>query len=255
MFTRICGLLLIHLASFSTVAISGQTLPTPLPYTAEFRVTHTDLPGNGNTVTEEATIIKARDSQGRLMWSRIAVPLSNTEAPVAQIIVTDLGAHNYSAWNIPGHEVIVQELSSYESLAKRCIGKSTEVPYVPHDGRKSFDLGIRTIAGVKARGGKTIVSSTKAGGTSVLVRSQEVWMAIVPGLEGFAPLTVVETPADGETTQELVRFDQSEPYPTLFQPPAEYAVIHRTADEAPCSPDPTPVPIASSSTQPPSKPR
>jgi hypothetical protein len=207
---------------------------------AEFKVTHTWHLGNGDTATEESAIVMARDSQGRIMWSKITTPRSDTEPPVAQITVNEARARSYSAWNIPGHEVIVQEIPTLRSLEKRCSENHAKVPSSPHGRPKSLDLGTRTIAGLNARGARTTVFSTKPDGESVLVRSNEIWMAITPGLEGLTPLVVIENAADGKTTRELVRFDQSEPSPALFQPPSGYEVVHRTEDQAPCSLTPVP---------------
>jgi hypothetical protein len=69
----------------------------------------------------------------------------------------------------------------------------------------------------------------------MLVSNVELWEAIAPGLTGLVVREVSEDAQSGKTSNELVKFRQSEPDAAVFRPPAGYEIVNREVGIDPCT--------------------
>lgn len=99
------------------------------------------------------------------------------------------------------------------------------------------DLGTETIAGIEARGRRTVTTTPAGaiGNNEPLVRTSEMWTAVAPGLRGLVASQVSDDPQSGKTDKELVNLNQSEPDPSVFEPPAEYEIVSKDAPVPICA--------------------
>jgi hypothetical protein len=93
------------------------------------------------------------------------------------------------------------------------------------------DLGTTTILGIEAHGQRSTITTPAGaiGNDQPLVTTTENWSA-----RGFPfPLRHVrDDPRQGKEYRELVKLDQGEPDPALFQPPEGYEIV--TDEMVPC---------------------
>jgi hypothetical protein len=87
----------------------------------------------------------------------------------------------------------------------------------------------------------------RIGNDAPLTRTNEVWSAIPPGLQGLLVRQVVDDPQAGKMDMELVNLNQSEPDAAVFEPPAGYEIVNKDAPQvqcaaAPAAPAPAPSP-------------
>jgi len=89
------------------------------------------------------------------------------------------------------------------------------------------DLGTQDIEGVPAKGTKTTrtIPAGRMGNSLPIVITTETWFS--PDLKVLV-LSKVNDPRMGETTYKLTNIQRVEPAPSLFEPPADYAVKEGT---------------------------
>jgi hypothetical protein len=98
------------------------------------------------------------------------------------------------------------------------------------------DLGQVTILGLEAWG-RRITTTTPAGAlgnSAPLVNTWERWVTRRPGISGLLVRDVRDDLLNGKRTEELVKFTQSEPDPSVFQPPAGYEIENKEVPVPAC---------------------
>ena len=111
------------------------------------------------------------------------------------------------------------------------------------------DLGTATIQGIVVHGYRTttkIPAGSIFGNSTELLETNERWLAVGPGKTGLMVRWIRNGPPLGKKTQDLVKFAQGEPDPTIFRPPADYKILTQTLDSGglPCPLPSTPAPVA-----------
>jgi hypothetical protein len=216
-----------------------------LPYTAEYKIARVRTLADGSTITQESTETVALDSHGRRMTSTTIVPVSENQTPKTNVIVHDPEARTNSSWSVPGHGVTVTMPTlgqpqwscggrNWVYTAKMNGASATESP---RPKSTIEDLGTDTIQGIEARGRRTITTTPagSVGNSEPLVRTNETWTAIAPGLKGVVARSMSDDPQSGKTIKELTSFNQAEPDAVVFQPPADYDIVTREALSDPCA--------------------
>jgi len=157
------------------------------------------------------------------------------------VTVLDPAARNYTSWSVPGNRAVITALPQAGEPPPTCEGKGG-APSAAGSPRmvshpKYVDLGIDTIMGIEARGTREIRTTSIDGpnGPWPVISTRDIWWATDRSLGIWIVKVVIDNPETGKYTQELVSFDQNEPYSTLFQPPQNYEIVTQAADQAPCS--------------------
>jgi hypothetical protein len=90
-------------------------------------------------------------------------------------------------------------------------------------------LASQTIEGVLVEGTRHTMTWPigAQGNDRPITRTNETWMS--PELK-VVVLSKTSDPRSGEQTQKLINIDRSEPDPSLFQPPPDYAIVDEKAD-------------------------
>lgn len=218
---RIPGVLTAAGLLFLVVRVGGQaaraavadssTQPAPLPYTAEFKSTVVRNLPSGGSVTTESTEIIAVDSRGRRMHSSTTAG----QDPRTEVYVADPVGKTIEYWTVPGTTGQIVHMPDL-GMDTDCSRKLKAInPLHPANvpNPRIQDLGTKTILGIPARGGR--VSFTMG----TVPRTNEMWTAIDPALNGLALLTIGVTGQSQTWTEQLTRFTQAEPDPKLFVMP------------------------------------
>jgi hypothetical protein len=119
------------------------------------------------------------------------------------------------------------------------------LPFVKHEPPVEEDLGTAKMQGFDVRGHRTTFKTPigEIGNSAPLVHTWDRWVAINPGLTGLLVREVRSDLQYGKSTNELVKFDQIEPEPSVFQPPAGYEIV-TVSEEMQEAPHPQPKPPA-----------
>ncbi len=212
-----------------------------LPYTAQYKTTQVKTLANGTTISHETTDVVAVDSEGRRMNAYTTTPQSADQTPTTRVTVFDPVARTSSSWNVPGDRVTVIQMPAPGSGQSTCatrpgvMGSVMPATTVPHEKPVIEDLGTETIQGVEARGRRMTMTipAGAIGNDEPLVRTNETWNAIAPGLFGLVVREVIDDPQLGRTTKELENLTQDEPDASVFQPPAGYEIVNREVGSCP----------------------
>jgi hypothetical protein len=222
-----------------------------LPYTAEYKTTQVTRLADGSTITHESTDTIALDSQGRRMTARTAVQLLGDQTRVTHVSVFDPVAHTNSSWSVPGQKATVMQMptpvmehtpgASHGTTATLppCLGTASSSTLVsrtyesgvPREKPTVEDLGTETFLGIEAHGRRTTrtIPTGAIGNSEPLMRTSEMWTAVAPGLRGLLVREVSEDLQTGQMTKELTNLSQSDPDPSVFQPPAGYEIVNKEA--------------------------
>lgn len=220
-----------------TLFLCGQAATVPrasgdpaqaklLPYTAEFKSTVVRTLSDGGSVTTESTEIAAVDSKGRRMHSST----TKGQQPTTEVYVADPLTHQLDYWTVPGSQAQIMDAPDV-GVDTDCSRKlkainalhPANVPNLPIE-----DLGTKSILGILARGGRITFMQ------GPIRRTNELWTAIDPGLDGLAVLTMTKTGESQTFTHELTKFTQSEPDPGLFVMPAGREITRKSGMEYYC---------------------
>jgi hypothetical protein len=234
--------------------------PKYKPYTADFKITHVQTLGNGAAITQESTMVWARDSQGRVMSSATSILPNGDHTPLTIVDTNDMANATQTSWDSQTKKAKVLKgpppeqrngcwqsesgknkmsfppahptgtVAQSGSTGKPAVSLAAE-PQPQRPNVVTEDLGSKTIQGVEAHGRRTTrtISAGVMGNDQPLVITQEDWEAIDLGLKVHS---VIDNPQWGKDTTELVKLDQSEPDPALFQPPEGYEIV--TEEMVPC---------------------
>jgi hypothetical protein len=212
-----------------------------LPYTAEYKISHVKMLADGTTITHESTEVVAVDSQGRRLTATTMVPISGDQTPVTRVSVFDPVARTNSNWSVPGQRATVIQMPAPGAQRSSCATTATAriapTEQVTRVRPTVEDLGVETINGVEARGRRTTTTTPAGaiGNNEPLVRTNEMWTAVVPGLNGLVVRQTSNDPQGGQMTKELTNLTQSEPDASVFQPPAGYEIVNKDAAACPSS--------------------
>ncbi|MGA9528951.1 MAG: hypothetical protein WBS24_12630 [Terriglobales bacterium] len=203
------------------------------PYTAEYHGTTVRLLADGTTITHEETEIVAIDAQGRRMSSTTSTTPAGDHSPFTHVFVFDPVAHTNTRWSIPGKQATVNTIStpgehgcSTNSMGSRAFGV-TSTTRGAHTRPVVENLGTASIQGLEARGTRTTttIPAGTIGNESPLTSISERWTAVNVGLNGLIVREIVDDPQMGKWTKELTSIDQSDPDPSIFQPPSNYEIV------------------------------
>jgi hypothetical protein len=142
---------------------------------------------------------------------------------------------------VPGREVTVTALPAPGARPNCATGPKvaippTKPPATPPEKPTVEDLGMQTIDAIQAHGRRTTrtIPAGEAGNATPQVSTSEVWTAADPGLRGLVAREINDNPRSGRMTMELQNLVRGEPNPSLFQPPAGYAVVNKPAPGSEC---------------------
>ncbi|MGB9236212.1 MAG: hypothetical protein WCC04_17535 [Terriglobales bacterium] len=206
------------------------------PYTAEYRIVQVQTLANGNTITRESTEVTAVDSQGRRMTST-TTPASENRTPRTEFSVFDPVARTITHWSSPGKRATVRQIGAGHGCSAATEDeprRSHSLTGAPHGRPTVEQLGMASIQGIEARGTRTTttIPAGEVGNEAPLVRTAEVWNAIAVGLKGLLVREITDDPRSGKWDRELTRIEQSDPDPSVFQPPDGYEIVKVDASEA-----------------------
>jgi hypothetical protein len=212
-------------------AHTGSSQANYVPYTLIRTTTVVQTLADGTTITRTFTAKNARDSEGRTY--------SETEQILhvrADGQPVDLVAHSFSDpvagkvvnWNNNSKIATV----THETLLPAQVpdGDAARQPKVayPTEHQTSEDLGVRTIAGVEAKGTRRtgIIPVGEFGNDRPLTIVTEDWVSTQYRIP---LLTIIDDPRSGKRTDEVTEFQPGEPDPALFQIPKGYTIREHTA--------------------------
>jgi hypothetical protein len=247
---RVCEMLMLGAVAGFALAASGQvagsrtkTVATGhpaqvarLPYTAEYKISSVSTLANGATITHESTEVTALDSEGRRMNARTEIPLAGDQTARTHVWVSDPVARTTSTWDSPGRTATVAAMA-VPGTQTLCPPVTAQQATIEPQKPVVEDLGTETILGVEARGRRTTftIPAGKIGNNEPLTRIDESWSAIAPGLRGLQVRVIVDNPQPGKMDKELVNLNQSEPDEAVFQPPAGYEIVNKSAPLVQCA--------------------
>lgn len=204
------------------------------PYTATAKTTYEHQLADGNSIHAYILTRLARDAAGRTM-NEHPFGCWRDENGVLQawtlITVADPSAKTGMTWSVTGsnldktahvfHQVPRKPLTPEEQEARQ---KRMQTQQAPRAEWKSEDLGTRTIAGVEARGQRTLrtIPAGEDGNELPLVITDEEWFAKDLGVEVMA---VRDDPRVGRSTFEVQEITVGQPDASLFAPPAGYKIV------------------------------
>ena len=232
----------------------------PQTYTAEFKVTNVQTLGNGAKITQEYTTVQARDSQSRTLFATTMIQQYGDPTLITRFNVLDQANGNQTTWDSQVKKATIlkeppaeQRHGCWQSpsgnMKQGCLanpsnsangqadtaGKASTGVHVltePQGPQQvQEDLGTATIQGIKAHGRRSTWTTPvgEIGNDQPLVHTQEDWLADGLGIE---VRHVDDDPQQGKRTTELVKLDEGEPDPALFQPPEGYEIV--TEEMVPC---------------------
>jgi len=208
------------------------------PYTAEYKIVQVQTLVGGNTITRESTEVTAVDSQGRRMTSATTTASEN-KTPRTEFSVFDPVARTITRWSSPGKRATVRQVGAGHGCSATAEDEprpSHSLTRAPHERPTVENLGTASIQGVEARGTRTTMTipAGEVGNEAPLVRTSEVWSALTVGLKGLLVREIVDDPRSGKWNHELTSINQSDPDPSVFQPPDGYEIVKVDASEAGC---------------------
>ncbi len=214
------------------------------PYTAEYKIVQVQTLAGGNTITRESTEVTAADSQGRRMTSTTTTAAENG-TPRTEFSVFDPVTKTQTRWSSPGKRATVRQIGAGHGCSSTTESEprpSHSLTRAPHERPTEENLGTASIQGVEARGTRTTLTipAGEVGNEALLVRTSEVWSALSVGLKGLLVREIVDDPRSGKWDRELTSISQSDPDPSIFQPPDGYEIVKADTSEAGCATEAVP---------------
>lgn len=212
-----------------------------VPYTLTRTSTIVQTLANGAAITRSFTVKSARDSEGRT-YSEIPLTLPSGPDPHVDLVhysVFDPVARTNIDWDNRTKIAYVTHMLAPETLQHRtqpmqapevdAARQPQAVRALRHVTRD--DLGIRTIAGIGARGTRTtrVIPAGEVGNDQPFTIVQEKWAS---AQYDIPLLTITDDPRAGKRTDEVTEFQPGEPNPALFKIPEGYTIRERTASQS-----------------------
>ncbi len=209
-------------------ALGGQGM-TGMPYTATRKTTRVQKLADGTTITTENTTKEARDSNGRTYHENQIKPFGGAgQAEFSVINVIDPVSRIQMNWTTNQKEVTVfhmREPGQIKQVQQTAAVTQPQPPAIKVVQTKPEmeDLGIKTIAGLEAKGTRVtrVIPAGREGNDRPLTITSENWFS--PDLR-IMVMSTNDDPRSGATTMELTDIDRGEPDPTLFQVPEGFTV-------------------------------
>lgn len=212
-----------------------------VPYTLTRTSTIVQTLANGATITRTFTVKSARDSEGRsYSETHLTFPIGPDRQPVDTVhySVFDPVARTRINWDdrtkianvihIPTPDT-VQHRTQPMQAAEVDAARQPQAVRAPRQVTRE-DLGVRTIAGIEARGTRTtgIIPAGEVGNDQPLTVITENWISTQYQIP---LLTITDDPRSGKRTDKVTEFQAGEPDPALVKIPEGYTVRERTADD------------------------
>ena len=193
---------------------------------------------DGTSITRTFTAKHARDSEGRSYsetHETLYIRADGQPVNLVHYSVSDPVARTNISWDDRTKIANVTPMPDSKKIQQRT--QPTQVPKVeldkqPHTVRaprqvSPADLGLRTIAGIEAKGTRTtsIIPAGDVGNDQPLSIVTENWMSTQ---YRTALLSIINDPRMGKRTDEVTEFQPGEPDPQLFKIPEGYIVRERT---------------------------
>jgi len=233
-----------QVAESSASAASATPVPK-LPYTAEYKTTIIKTLADGSTVTSESSEVHALDSHGRGLGTYTTSTANGSKRTDFQ--TADPASHTLMFWSVPGTTGSVMHAPDVGEDTE-CSRKMKAISPLHPGGVAQppiTDLGTATIMGIAVQGGKvSFMPSIFPAGVEPHVRTNEVWTATDPALDGLIVKTISDGGPAGKSTRELVKFTPGEPDPALFQMPAGRKITTHDGLEYSCNAKPSTAPPA-----------
>jgi hypothetical protein len=252
---------LVVLAAFAAVPVIGQVAdsttssggaaPVALsPYTAEYKITTVKTLADGKTTTSESSEVHAVDSRGRRMGTYTASSADGLKRTDFQ--TSDPVDHTLNYWSVPGTRATVVHAPDVGEDTE-CSRKMKAIsPLHPVGMAQSpiTDLGTDTVLGIAVHGGRvSFTPSIVRYGEEPHARTNEVWTATDPSLDGLIVRLTTDGGPAGKSTRELVKFTPGEPDPALFQMPAGRTITSRNGQAYYCDVKPKTLPTTAPTAQ------
>lgn len=232
-------------ANFPGTAFAMPTIPGEA-YSARQVIQHTQTLADGTHITQPARMeLLYRDSAGRSRTERPLGPpelagqyvIAQIRDPIAQV------QYALDPVNKVAHRVAMRPAESEshtlpDSVSAPGRAFSSAPPAALARGassngssrspiEKEEDMGTQVIEGLVVQGTKftTTVPAGAEGNDEPLITVREQWLARDSGLTVLSHLL---DPENGETVIKLTEISTTEPDPSLFVPPPDYAVVEET---------------------------
>jgi hypothetical protein len=244
-------LALVAVAALGQEGFRGPAV-TGAPYSAEQVSENVQTLADGTHITHKSTVKMYRDSEGRTRTERFTAALGANTADGPEIIeISDPVAHLHYTLRTADKTAHKQTMASPESrqalhpvnsqafaLAGAFATPPPPAPSGPARGAADADgpkmtserLGSDTMQGLLVEGTRhttTWPAGSTMGNDRPITQVNETWMS--PDLK-IVVLSKHTDPRNGEHTQKLINVSRAEPDPSLFQPPADYAVTEENGE-------------------------
>jgi len=218
-------------SSSSQVAHTGSPLANDLPFTLNRTTTIVQTLADGTTITRTFTVKMARDSEGRTYsktQQTLHVRADGQPVGLVTYNVFDPVARTRISWenrtkiaNVT--HMPAPEVPDVDAARQPRVGRPTQQ-------QTREDLGVRTIAGIEAKGTRAtgVIPAGDQGNDRPLTVVTENWVSTQYQIP---LLTITDDPRMGKRTGEVTEFQPGEPDPALFQIPKGYTVRERTAGQ------------------------
>lgn len=155
---------------------------------------------------------------------------------ITHVQVSDPVSHTLKYWSVPGMTaqlVNAPDVGEDTDCARKMKAITPLHPANVGGDLPIKDLGTRTIQGIPVRGGQVTFTPSiiRNGSANPIQRTNEVWSATDPALDGLMVRMISTTGNEQTMTRELTRFTRGEPDAHAFEIPSDRAV---TDEEWPC---------------------
>ena len=193
-----------------------------LPYTARYTTTTVKPNSDGSKITSQSREVHAVDSVGRTFGAYTSTSENGSET--TQVQTSDPLTHTLRYWAVPGTTATVVNAPDVGEDTD-CSRKMKAIGPLHPGGVNTpppiKDLGTSTILGIAVSGGEvSFMPTIFRAGDPPHVRTNQVWTATDPALDGLLVRVISDSGPLGTSTRELVKFDRGEPDPSMFQMPA-----------------------------------
>lgn len=240
-----CGILVVAAGWWAAAGMANEAAHTP--YTAEYKTTTVKTLADGSTVTLESSEVHALDSHGRGVGTYTATAANGSKRTDVQ--TADPVSHTLTYWSVPGTTATVVNAPDVGE-DNECSRKMKAISPLHPGGVEQppiTDIGNATILGIAVQGGRvSFMPSIFRPGDQPHLRTNEVWTATDPALDGLIVRTISDGGPMGKSTRELVKFTLGEPDESLFQIPNGRTITTKNGREYYCGVKPSPPPVSPS---------
>jgi len=218
---------------FSTTVSFGPSAVVGEPYSAVEETENKQTLADGTNIDQRNANQKIyRDSQGRTRTETfIALPLPNADASTpASILIADPVAGTMFMLNPREHTARQigppRQINAPAPVQRPVVVKSPVQPLPKRTAPTQEDLGSRMMDGLLVQGRKitTTIPTGAQGNDRPMSIVTETWYSEELKI---TILRAMSDPRNGVHTTRVTQIDRSEPDPSLFQIPADYAIVQQ----------------------------